>query len=246
MARQASAAGHGVIGTSSVDLDIRDRAAVQAYFELHRPAVVVNAAYRNDSWETCADGAAHVAIGAAEVGARLVHLSSDALHAGRREPYQDADPPSPVHMYGAAKAAAETAVAAVTPGAAIVRTSLIIGDDHSKQIRLALELAAGDREGALFTDEFRCPVAVQDLAAAVLELADDGYAGLINVAGPQAMTRAELGRLVARRHGLDPYRIPTCTIAEGGLGLRPAHVILDSSRAAALLRTRIRPASECI
>ena len=88
---------------------------------------------------------------------------------------------------------------------------------------------------------------MQDLAAAVLELADDGYAGLINVAGPQAMTRAELGRLVARRHGLDPYRIPTCTIAEGGLGPRPAHVVLDSSpRAAALLRTRIRPASECI
>jgi dTDP-4-dehydrorhamnose reductase len=60
------------------------------------------------------------------------------------------------------------------------------------------------------------------------------------------MSRAEMGRLVARRHGLDPYRIPTCTIAEGGRGPRPANVVLDSSRAAALLKTRIRPASECI
>jgi dTDP-4-dehydrorhamnose reductase len=212
----------------------------------HRPSVVVNCAYRNDSWAICADGAAHVAVAATAVGARLVHMSTDALHGGRRAPYRDADPPTPVHVYGAAKAAAETAVAAIDPAAVLVRTSLIVGDDRSKQIRLALDLATGEKDGALFTDEFRCPVAVQDLAAAVLELAAGGYAGLLNVAGPQAMNRAEMGRLIARRHGLDPYRIPTCTIAEGGLGPRPAHVLLDSSRAAALLRTRIRPAAECI
>lgn len=246
MARQASAAGYEVVGTSSADLDIRDRDAVLAFVAAHRPSVVVNAACRNDSWRVCADGAANVAVGAARAGARLVHISTDAVHAGRRAPYRDAEPPTPVHRYGSAKAAAETAVAAIDPSAALVRTSLIIGDDRSKQIRLALDLAAGDVEGALFTDEFRCPVAVQDLAAAVLELAAGGYPGLINVAGPQAMSRAELGRLVARRHGFDPYRIPTCTIAEASLGPRPAHVILDSSCAAGVLKTRIRPASECV
>lgn len=246
MARQASAAGHEVAGTSSADLDITDRAAVLAYVMAHRPAVVVNCAYRNDSWAVCADGAAHVAVAATAVGARLIHLSSDALHAGRRAPYLDADAPTPVHKYGAAKAAAETAVTAIDPSAALIRTSLIIGDNRSKQITLALDLATGRRDGSLFTDEFRCPVAVQDLASAVLDLAAGDYAGLINVAGPQAMSRAEMGRLVARRHGLDPYRIPTCTIAEGGLGARPANVVLDSSRAAGLLKTRIRPAIECL
>ena len=246
MARQASSAGHEVVGTSSAELDITDRAAVLAYVMAYRPSVVVNCAYRNGSWAICADGAAYIAVAATAVGARLIHLSTDALHAGRRAPYLDADPPTPVHTYGAAKAAAETAVAAIDPSAALVRTSLIIGDHRSKQITLALDLATGRRDGALFTDEFRCPVAVQDLAAAVLDLAAGDYAGLINVAGPQAMSRAEMGRLVARRHGLDPYRIPTCTIAEGGLGARPANVVLDSSRAAAILKTRIRPAIECI
>jgi dTDP-4-dehydrorhamnose reductase len=246
VARQASAAGYEVTGTSSAELDITDRAETLAYIETLHPAVVVNCAYRDNSWAVSADGAAHVALAAAWAGARLVHLSTDALHAGRREPYLDAEPPTPVHPYGAAKAAAETAVTAIEPSAVIVRTSLIIGDDRSKHLALALDLAAGRREGALFTDEFRCPVAVQDLAAAVLDLAAGDYWGPINVAGPQAMSRAEMGRLVARRHGLDPYRIPTCTIAEAGVGPRPANVILDSSRAAALLKTRIRPASECI
>lgn len=239
-------AGHDVTGTSSADLDITDRAAVLAFVEARRPSVVVNAAYRNDSWAVCADGAASVALGATRVGARLVHVSTDAVHSGRPAPYRDDEAPTPVHMYGAAKAAAETAVSAIDPAAALVRTSLIIGDDRSKQIRLCLDLAAGRRAGALFTDEFRCPVAVQDLAAAVLELAGSAFRGLINVAGPEILSRAELGRRTATRHGLDPSRIPTCTIAEGGLGARPDHVVLDCSRAAAMLRTRIRPASECI
>lgn len=246
MARLASVAGPDVTGTSSADLDITDRSAVLSLVRELRPDVLVNCAYRADSWAICADGAAHVALAAADVGARLVHVSTDALHAGRPTPYLDDDEPTPVHRYGAAKAAAETAVAAIDPAAAIVRTSLIIGDDRSKQIQLALDLSTGRRSGALFSDEFRCPVAVADLAAAVLELAASGYSGTINVAGPEALSRADLGRLVAAAHGLDPSAVPVSTIAESGLGARPADVRLDSARAAALLRTPLRPASDCI
>ena len=244
MARLASAAGHEVIGTSSSDLDITDRAAVLDLVRAVRPRIVVNTAYRADSWAVSAHGAAHVALAA--TGARLVHISTDAVHGGRNTPYSDDEPPTPVHTYGAAKAAGETAVAAIDPAAVIVRTSLIIGDDRSRQIAFALDLATGRRSGALFSDEYRCPVAVQDLAAAVIELAASDYAGLINVAGPEALSRADLGRLVAVRHGLDPAAIPVRTIAEGGLGARPADVRLDISRAAGLLRTTLRPASDCV
>lgn len=252
VARLASAAGHEVTGTATTKargqspLDITDRSAVQELFASVRPQLVVNAAYRANSWTICADGAAHVALAAAKAGAHLVQVSSDALHAGRPTPYLDADPPTPIFPYGAAKAAAETAVAAIDPAATIVRTSLIIGDERSKQIVMALEMAAGRRPGALFTDEIRCPVAVQDLAAAILELAAIGHPGLINVAGPEPMSRADLGRRAAVRYGLDPALIPTCRTAEAGLGPRPADVRLDSSHATTLLKTHLRPASETL
>ncbi|TDB77721.1 hypothetical protein [Micromonospora sp. KC723] len=71
------------------------------------------------------------------------------------------------------------------------------------------------------------------------------YAGLLNVAGPEAVSRAELGVLVARRFGLDPAGLRTTTIAEAGL-VRPADVRLDSSRAAGLLRTRPRGITELL
>jgi len=251
-ARLASAAGAQVTGTSTTGaggwsrLDIRDREAVHALISRVRPAVVINTAARMDSWAICADGAAHVALAAAAVGARLVHISSDAVHAGRSEPYSDDVAPAPLYPYGAAKAAAETAVAAIDPAAAVVRTSLIVGDERSKQVKLSLDLITGRRQGALFTDEVRCPVDVTDLAAAVLELVGTDYAGTINIAGPQAVSRAELGRLVAARHGLDPATVPVSTIAEGGLGPRPAEVRLDSTLAARLLRTRLRGVVEAL
>jgi dTDP-4-dehydrorhamnose reductase len=248
VAALASAIGP-VTGTSTTGaagrsrLDITDRQAVHNLFTEVRPTYVVNTAYRANSWQICADGAANVALAAVSVGARLIHVSTDALHAGRPEPYGDDVAPSPIYPYGAAKAAAETAVAAIDPAAALVRTSLIVGDDRSKQIRLCLALTTGRAEGALFTDEIRCPIDATDLAAALLELAGTSYAGTINVAGPQAVSRAELGRLVAARYGLNPADVPTTTIAEGGLGPRPAEIRLDSTRATTLLKTRLRDVS---
>jgi dTDP-4-dehydrorhamnose reductase len=246
VAARAAAAGRPVVGTSSADLDITDRSAVHRLVAAVRPQIVINCAYRNDSWAACADGAAHVALASAAAGARLVHLSSDAVHGGRPTPYGDTEPPTPVHMYGAAKAAAETAVAAIDPSALLIRTSLIISaDERSKQVRLCLDLIRGAWSGALFADEFRCPVDVGDLAAAVLELAAGDVAGLLNVAGPEPVSRVAMGRLVARRFGLDPDRIPVSTVAASGL-VRPADVRLDSTRAAGLLTTRVRPVSEVL
>lgn len=251
--RQAVAAGHRVAGTyhsatvavpgvAPHRLDVTDRAAVRALLTGVRPDAVISSTYRYDDWAVTADGSAHVAYAAAEVGARLVHVSSDALHAGRPAPYLDDDVPTPVYPYGAAKAAAETAVRAVDPGAVLVRTSLIVGAG-SKQIQLCRDALAG--RATLFSDELRCPVDVTDLAAAVLELAGTDLAGPLNVAGADAVSRAGLGLLVARRFGLDPAGMRTATLAGSGLH-RPGEVCLDSSRAAGLLRTRLRGVGELL
>jgi dTDP-4-dehydrorhamnose reductase len=252
VARQAAAAGWEVVGThcahpapGTLPLDIRQLSTVVSAMDRLRPDAVVNAAYAYLGWRVNADGAAHVAVAAARRGARLVHISSDVVHSGRLEPYPDDEPPSPVHPYAAAKAAAETAVRVADPAAAIVRTSLIVGGPTSTHVAFCLDLLAGRREGALFSDEIRCPVAVEDLAAAVLELAGTPYAGLLNVAGPQAVSRAEFGQLVAAHFGLDPARLKTSTIAESGL-VRADRIVLDSTRATGLLTAGLRPVGELL
>ncbi|HEY5456666.1 MAG TPA: sugar nucleotide-binding protein [Acidothermaceae bacterium] len=79
--------------------------------------------------------------------------------------------PDPTTPYGAAKAAAETAIKGITPAAIIARTSLIIGDGNYPHERFVHALAFGAVGGVLFTDDVRCPVHVSDLARALLEFA---------------------------------------------------------------------------
>ncbi len=253
LARQAVAAGFGVVGAyrheaRPIDgvrwerLDVRDAAATLRLVAAVDPEIIIHTAVVEPlDWATNADGAAHVALAARASGARLIHLSSDAIFSGRGEPYDESAAPEPITPYGASKAAAETAVRAIDPGAAIVRTSLIIGDEPYKHVQLVFDLLAGRRDDALFTDEIRCPIWVGDLAAALLELIDLDHAGVLNIAGADAVSRYELGVLIARRHGYDPARLKAGTTTASGLR-RPTNVRLDIRRARSLLRTALRGA----
>jgi dTDP-4-dehydrorhamnose reductase len=223
-------------GASAERVDVRDRPAVAALLERVRPDVVIHTAYRQggpDEWAVNVDGSENVARAAAALGARLVHLSTDVVFSGRKgSPYLEDDPLDPVTAYGASKAEAERRVAAAHPGALLVRTSLIYGGrEPSKH-----ELAAHDRELTFYENELRCPVQVGDLAAALLELAAHGPAGPLHVAGADAVSRADFAELVAGR----PVRRGEAPAT------RPLDCSLDSSRARALLRTRLRGVREVL
>ncbi len=87
-----------------------------------------------------------------------------------------------------------------------------------------------------FADELRCPCRSGDLAEALLELAALDVSGPLHVAGPDAVSRAELAELVTG----DAVRSAP---APGG---RPLDCWLDSSRAEALLATRLRGVRELL
>lgn len=225
-------------GVEWARVDVRDRAAVGEVVGGLRPEVVVNAAYRQAEWAATALGGAHVALAASGAGARLVHVSSDAVFSGRAVTYAERSVPDPITPYGAAKAAAEVAVQAVVPDAAVVRTSLIVGDGRSSHEAFVHALASG-ADGVLFTDVVRCPVQVEDLAAALGELVVLPRAGVHHVAGVDAVSRYELGCLIAARDGLDPAALPGAARGDGPLDVR-----LDCAATQGWLRTRLRGARE--
>jgi len=254
VARQATAAGHAVTATFAsragslpgvhwLPLDLRRTGEIEAVVGEARPDVVVNAAYRKGDWATTADGAIQVARAASARGCRVVHVSSDAVFSGSDVRYDECATPDPVTPYGAAKAAAETAIRLLTPDAVVARTSLIVGDGGSPHEDFVHELAEGRRDGVLFTDVIRCPVHVADLAAALLELAATDHTGMCHLGGPDAVSRHELGVLIAARDGLDAARLPAGRRADvptpGALDVR-----LDSERTQRTLRTRLRGARE--
>jgi len=231
-------------GIAWTQLDIRDESAVSRALEAWRPEIVIHTAYRQrgpDLWSTSAEGAGVVARVARQAGARLIHMSSDALFDGERVgSYSEIDAPSPVTPYGEAKAAAERLVAEAHPAALIVRTSLIYGGAQpGPHEQLALDVLTGQADIAFFTDELRCPIAVGDLAAALLELAGTDQAGRLHIAGADLVSRYEFAQLVAAAHGYDPARLRAATSATSSVR-RPRNCALDSSLARRLLQTRLR------
>jgi dTDP-4-dehydrorhamnose reductase len=233
---RARAAGWTVAAPASNEIDIRDGAAVAAAIAAIDPDAIIHTAYVRDgpaAHDVIVPGTVNVA--RAGASRRLVHLSTDVVFDGRAgRPYVEADPVSPVNDYGRAKAAAEAVVADLAPGAAIVRTSLIYGGpgrEPSPHERAALDPAA-----RFYDDELRCPVQVDDLAAALLELAVGRVAGALHVAGPDGLSRAELAARIAAR----PVRQGP---APPG---RPLDCRLDTTLARSILTTRLRRPDEVL
>lgn len=177
-------------------VDIRDAQGIKKVVTEFAPEVIIHTAGSNrslDMSQVITEGAENIRAAAYFANARLIHISTDVIFDGENGPYRESDPPNPVHAYGKAKAEAEAIIRRL-PSHAIVRTSLIYS---LKQMDLGTQwmvdtLRAGGTV-TLFTDQLRNPVWVNTLSLACLELAQNNYVGIINVAGRQAMSRAEFG-----------------------------------------------------
>lgn len=228
-------------------LDVRDGASVAQVLSTFQPDVVIHTAFRQhdpDLWAVTATGACHVAIVVQQLGARLIHLSSDVIFDGERDDaYTERDRPDPITAYGRAKAYAEQCIQELCPTAVIVRTSLIYGfEPLDRHTQFVLNLVQGTLQGQLFQDEYRCPIFVVDLALALLELARNSFQGVLHVAGAERMSRFEFGTQLARAYGYDPARL------QSGLSTacperRPRNCTLDIRLAQSLLRTPLRGVS---
>lgn len=215
-------------------MDIRRRESTMDTITDWKPNAVVHLAYRKGDPSTIVDGSRNVAEAAAACGARLVHMSTDIVFPGRAAPYTETDHPFPMIEYGRHKLDAEVAVAEAYPSALQVRTSLLYGTTELGHLQVDVQRALDGRPMTFFTDEYRCPAHVDDVAAAVAQLAAmPEVSGFLHVAGPDALSRADFALQTARWMRRDATALQTGTIADSGL-VRPANVVLDSAQAAAL------------
>ena len=167
-----------------------------------------------------------------ERGAMLVMVSTDLVFAGDEAPYRADDAPEPISVYGASKRDGERAT--VDAGGLVVRVPLLFGPSFDGRRGATDMVRAAAREGRtlrLFTDEFRTPLHVADAAAALWELvAERPGSGVMHLAGPERVSRHELGVRFAAIAGLDEVVLEAASNTDP---TRPRDVSLVSDRSAA-------------
>ena len=140
-------------------------------------------------------------------GGRMVYASTDLVFDGEHAPYSEEDEARPTSIYGRSKLQGER-MASFDAQSLIVRLPLLYGpsfDGKRGASDMVISALREGRELTLFEDEWRTPLAVDEAARRLLDLAfDDDAVGIRHLPGPERLSRVELGQRVATAAGLDP------------------------------------------
>ncbi len=229
-------------------LDLTDPETVKAALKAGRPHIVFNcAAYtavdRAESEQAAAfalnaEAPARLARACHELGAVLVHFSTDyVFDGGSRTPYREDAPTAPLGVYGASKLAGEEAVLAF-PEHFVVRLAWVYGNDGANFYKTMLRLTSERPELRVVADQFGVPNYTGDLAEAIACMLNGGLDNLRQAAGLYHLSaRGEtswhgFAREIVRISGqAEKIRVVPITTADYPTpARRPAYSVLDASR----------------
>ena len=243
VARSARAQGHEVVALTRDDLDVTDPKRVDRAFGRHRPAAVVNCAAWTDvdgaeTDEHAAElvngeGASFVASSAANVGAKVVYVSTDYVFDGtKRAAYTENDDPAPINAYGRTKLAGERATALATRRSFIVRTSWLFGPQGGNFVETMLRLGDGGGPVVVVHDQVGCPTYTGHLADALVRLIDADVFGIHHMAGGGSCSWYEFAMEIFRQSEVVTRVMASTTDMMERPAKRPANSVLGSGRSA--------------
>lgn len=179
-------------GVDIDEIDITSLESTERVIRTLKPETVINCAAYTDvdgcetnvetAMQVNGEGVAHLALATREIGARLVHVSTDYVFDGSKgTPYVEDDSPCPLGVYGESKLAGELN-AGFNPDHLIVRTQWLFGLHGRNFVETMLRLAVEKDEIAVVDDQVGSPTWTVDLALAVLALLKSGHRGIYHAA----------------------------------------------------------------
>lgn len=236
------------------ELDLEHPEDLAAKLRDARPDVVVNAAAHTavDLAETDeaaarrinAGGPAILARAAYDLGAPILHISTDYVFPGDKSGYYaESDQTGPRSVYGQTKLEGERGVAANNPNHVILRTAWVFSHAGKNFVRTMLRLATTRPEIGVVDDQRGCPTYSVDLAQCVLAVAQrlgnpeaSARFGVYHAAGSGETSWAGFAEAIfehSKRLGGPAASVKPITTSEYPTpAMRPANSRLDCSRLA--------------
>lgn len=241
-----------VLALSHRQADITDRRRLLERALAFRPRLIVNCAAftQVDQCESeperalaiNGDAVANVVDAAEEVGADLIHVSSDYVFDGDAElPYNEDAATDPKSIYGESKLEGERK-ALRYPRALVVRSSWLFGPGGPNFVdSIRRLLAESQRPLRVVDDQVGCPTYAPFLARAFWDLASRGLRGIVHYCNRDAVSWHGFATEIA--HTLAPQRkvLPVPTSEFPRPAARPAYSVLDTKRFETAVGRRVEP-----
>jgi dTDP-4-dehydrorhamnose reductase len=201
------------VGLTHADLDISSLESTRKALSSVRPSVIVNTAAMHHvencekdplrAYEVNALGARNLSIVGRELGAKLVHISTDYVFDGSKTtPYVESDPAAPLNVYGNTKLAGEAFIRRTAERYFIVRTSALYGENPCRAkggknfVDLMLKLASERDELRVVDDEVVSPTPTTELAKQIVALSRSDHYGLYHATTEGCCSWYEFARTI--------------------------------------------------
>lgn len=249
---KCKAALHRTLLETGREVDISDRTAVLAFVK-RNPKIthIINCAAfsqvdaaescREEAYKANALGPENLALAAKEIGAKLIHISTDYVFSGKvNRPLTEEDPVGPRSYYGKTKLEGEER--ALEHSACVIRTSWIFGSGGKNFVSKLFKMLQSQKEIRLTDDQYGRFTYAPDLADAILLMLDKS--GLYQFANAGVSTKYEFGLAMREEAFLMGFPI----MAESMIPVpgaffpapceRPAYSALDTTKIEAFMRIR--------
>jgi len=166
------------------------------------------------------------------IGAKLIYTSTDYVFDGTKlEPYTEEDLVNPLNVYARTKVEGEHIVRSLGIRYNIVRPSLIYGNpEKSRFLGWVLDSLKKGKTVKPFIDQFSCPTFVDDLAQAILILAESDIQGTFHTVGSSCVSRYEYASMIAEVFGFNKDLIEKASLDDFMFdGVRPRHLWLSNN-----------------
>lgn len=220
------------------DLDISDHAQIMEYVRQQKPDVIINCAAHTavdaceNAWDLAyrinAIGPRNLAIAAREVGAKLVHISTDYVFEGNASvPYTEFDEVHPVSAYGKTKLEGERFVQQFADRYFILRTAWLYGDGNNFA-KTMLRLSENHEKVRVVCDQFGSPTSAAELAKVIHVLEPTANYGLFHATCEGSCSWADFAEEVFRLAGKSTKVERVTTEEYASPTKRPAYSVLDN------------------
>lgn len=208
-----------VLSLSKDKLNIADAGSVYDLVSSYKPDVIINcAAYNNvDGAETDfntalnvnGDGVANLARAANNVGALIVHYSTDYVFDGNKEDfYNENDMTNPISKYGESKLAGERSLINETENYLLFRVSWIFGDGRQNFLHKLLEWSQKNKKLKIVFDQVSVPTYTEDIVKITRRAIDKGVCGVFHLTNSGYASRYEVARYFFEHLGRDNLLLP--------------------------------------